>query len=123
MVKDIFSPIAGVRRARALEQWACVYVGAETVLLRYRTPANMRPSPKNGRKIVSYLEKDIFLPIAGVQRARALVRRASVHVGAKTVPTMYCTPAYMGPSPKNCRKIVSYVVKDILSPIAGVRRA
>ena len=93
-----------MRCARALEQWACVYVGAETVLLRYRTPAYMHPSPKNGRKIVSYVVKYIFSPIAGVRRARALVRRVGVHVGAKTVPTRYHTPAHTNTDPEAVTK-------------------
>ena len=46
VVKNTFTQIAGVRRARALEQRAYVHVGAETVPTRYRTPAYTHTHPR-----------------------------------------------------------------------------
>ena len=58
---------------------------------------------KNDRKLVLYVVKSTFLPIAGVQRMRALDLRAYVHVDAEAVPTRYRTPAHSHTRPRSAQ--------------------
>ena len=64
---------------------------------------------QNGRLELTYVVKNTFLPFAGVRRMQARERRAYVHVGAKTVPTKYCTPAHTHTRPRTWEQNDFYI--------------
>ena len=65
VVKNAFSPIAGVRRTRAPERRAYDYVGAETVPMRYRTPAHTHTGPEADNTTI-FIYSMIYVFICGI---------------------------------------------------------